>query len=189
MEHAPGTAHSDGDHGSNLGDGNRSLAEKRIVAQTRVQLLDLRDQRDHLVNRIVAALRRAGMTRTSAHVNLDLHAPAMSAVHAQIGWLREHHAIRPDTVFLENVDPRQAVAVFFLHRSHDPQRVVAFQLQILYHLARVNHAGHACALIIGAASVDETILHFALVRVPGPFLRIANTDGVDVRVHHDHAFA
>src|SRR5208283_1266941 len=117
------------------------------------------------------------------------HSPAMSAVHAQIGWLREHHALRPDTVFLENVDPRQAVAVFFLHRSHNPQRVVAVESKILDHLARVNHAGHAPALIAGAASVDKTIFHLALVRIPGPFLGIANTDGVSVRVHHDHVFA
>src|ERR1039457_6460845 len=221
MEHAPGTAHNEGDsdrtsvtamvplprnassfirvfsrstsaarrmkHDAVLGKG--TIAEERVVLHPRVQPLHLRDQAAHFVDGVIAALRGAGVTRPASKVKFHLHAAALPAIDAQLARFGDHHAIGAYAVFPQNVEPAQAVAVFFLHRAHHPKRVVAKQAELLDHLDGVNHARHAGALVARSAPVDVAILHLALVRIPGPFLGIAHAHRVGVRVHHDGGFA
>src|SRR5690348_10748871 len=111
-------------------------------------------------------------------MDLDFHPPAMAAVDAEFARLGDDDAVGPDAVFFQDVEPGQTVAVLFLDGAHDVQGVIAEQAQLADELARVNHAGHAGALIAGAASVDVPVLDLATIRVPGPLLRVAYTDGI-----------
>src|ERR1700688_1697727 len=174
---------------SDLGHGNRTLAEERVVFEAGVQLLDFFDDAAHLVDRVIAALGRAGVAGLAAQVNFDLHAAAMAAVNPQLARLGDHHAIGANAVLFEDVEPWQAVAVFLLHGTDHVDRVVTLEAALFDELAGVDHAGHAGALVAGAAAENVAILHLALVRVPGPFFGIAHAHRIGVGVHHDHGSA
>ena len=124
MEQAAGTAQSEGDIARISVTAMVPLPRQGVVAQACVQLLDLRDERGHFVHGIIAALRCAGVARPAPDVDLDLHPPAMATIHPEVRRLRQDHAICPDSILFQYVDPRQAVAVFFLYGSDHVQRVV-----------------------------------------------------------------
>ena len=129
------------------------------------------------------------MARPPTQVDLDLHAAAMAAIDSQAAGLGNHHAIGADAVLLENVEPRQAVAILLLHRADHPDGAAARQAQFPDELARVDHARHAGALIASTAAVHVAVLHFAHVGVPGPFARVAHAHGIGVGIHHDDGLA
>ena len=174
---------------ADLGDRDGAFAQERVLAQAGVQLFHFLHEPAHFIDGIVAALGCAGVARLAAQVDFDLHAPAVPAINPQPARLGDHHAVRADAVLLEDVEPRQPVAILFLHRTHHVERVVAQQAELLDELAGIYHAGHAGALVAGAAPVDVAVFHFAAIRVPGPFLGIADAHRVGVRVHHDDVLA
>ncbi len=71
----------------------------------------------HFIDGIVAALRRRTVTAHPLDMHLHLHAAAMAAVDVHVGRLGDHHQLRPDFLFLDEMLPAQSVAILFHHRA------------------------------------------------------------------------
>ena len=107
--------------------------------QVVVQFLDLKQDLGHLVDGVVAALRRGAVAGNALHVHADLHAAALAAVDVAVGRLGHDHELGPHLAFIDDVLPAQAVAVLFLHRAGDQHRVlIGEEAQILHDLRAVD---------------------------------------------------
>src|SRR5699024_5595236 len=101
---------------------------------------------------VVAALRCGSVAGNAFHIHADLHASALSAVDAAVCRLCGDDEFRTDLIFIDNVLPAQAVAVFFLDGSddHDP---ATFRDQIhIFHDPRAVYCGYDAAALVGHAA-------------------------------------
>src|SRR5699024_1610166 len=65
-----------------------------VLAAVLVELAHLLKDIRHLVDRVLAALGRAAVAGDAAHLDADLHAAAVAAVHAAVGRLRGDDELR-----------------------------------------------------------------------------------------------
>src|ERR1039458_7494509 len=103
MEHAPGTAHNDGESERICVTAMGPFPRNGPSFRRGVSFSTSPNQAAQLVDRIVAALRRAGGARLPAQMHFDLHAPAVPSINPQPAGLRDHHAVWPNAVFLQYV--------------------------------------------------------------------------------------
>ena len=64
------------------------------------------------------------MTGDSVHIDADLHTPSLAAVNAAVSRLCGDDEFRTDFVFIDDVLPAEAVAVFFLDGSGYKDRIL-----------------------------------------------------------------
>ena len=166
---------------------HKTLDRIRLGAAVFVQLLDLGHNLRHLVDRIVAALRRAAVAGDARHVHTDLHAAAMPAIDAAVRRLGGNNEFRRDAVLVVDILPAQAVAVLLLHGGRDKDLVARRdEAEILHDLRAVDRGHHAALLIGTAAAVDDVVRLVALVGIVRPIVAVADAD---VAVKGDDLFA
>ena len=95
----------------------RALAEERIVLQLQVQSLQFVEDRCHLEDCVVTALRRRTVGTDAVDLDQDLHPPPLPAVNPERGRLGGDHELRPDLVF-DDVLPAEPVAVLLHSAGH-----------------------------------------------------------------------
>ena len=162
-----------------------------------VQSPDVLEDVGHLVNGVVAPLRRAAVAADALHVHPDLHAAPVAPVDAAVGGLGGHHELDLAAgvllaleVLVDDVLPAHAVTVLFLDGAHHHDLVAGGdQAQILHDLGAVHGGGHAALLIAAAPAVDDGVVLIALVGVGVPVADVADAHGVDVGVEGDDLVA
>ena len=123
-------------------------------------------------------------------VDADLHASSLSAVDTAVRGLCGYDEFRADLVFVDDVLPAQAVAVFLLDGSHDHD-LASFgdQVHILHDLCSV-YCGHQAAALVGhAAPADLGLVLISFVWIKGPVVDIADAYGVNMRIVCDDPVA
>ena len=110
----------------------------------------------------------------------------MTAIDAAVGRLGGDDEFGLDLVFVVDVLPAEAVAVFFLHGCRH-EDFVAFrnQAEVFHDLRAVDRGNHAAFLIGTAATVDHVVGFVTGVGVFFPVVDVADADGVDVAVERD----
>ena len=139
----------------------------------------------HFKDGVVAALRRRAVTAHAFGCHLDLHAASVTPVDLAVGRFCNHNEFRFNFIFIEDVLPAKAIAVFFLHRANYQQRVVVFQLQIFDDFSGIHHGGHAAFLITGATPDNDFFVLKPFIRIIFPVFRVADAYRVNVGVHGD----
>ena len=137
-----------------------------------VEVADVQDDLGHLVDGVVAALRRGAVAGNAVHVDADLHTAAVAAIDAAVGRLGGDDELdlaagvfRAVEVFIDDGLPAHAVAVLFLHGADDHDLVaLGDEAQILHDLRAVGRGGHAALLVGAAAAVDDVVGLIALDR-------------------------
>ena len=108
----------------------------------------------------------------------------MTAIDAQARRLGADHEFRTQFEFVDDVLPAQTVAIFFLNRARDDERVFALQPQVFDHFASIDHCRHAALLIGTTATPNRILVFFTFVRIAfRPKTTIANADRVDMGIH------
>ena len=198
---APGETAVDGDgaavrHGAaawrseeDLGDGQGALAEEVVVAEVVAEFLQFAEDRAHLEDGVVTALRRGAVAADPLNFNADLHAATLATVDLAVGRFGTDHELGADLALLDDVLPAEAVAILLLHGAGHQQGVLVFQSQILDDLAGVDHGGHAPFLIGGTATADDLVIFHPLIGVEGPVGHVADPHGIDVGIHGDQVRA
>ena len=173
----------------NLGNGQGAFAEEFVIAQLLRKLLQLGQDRRHFEDGVIAALRGGAVAADALNLHADLHTPALPAVNLAVGRFGADYEFRTYTGLFNNVLPAQAVAILFLNGTGDQQGILIFQAQIFNNFTGVYHGGHSALLVRRAASADQLIGFHTFVRVEVPVFDIANTDGINVRVHRQQTRA
>ena len=144
----------------------------------------------HLVNGVITAFGRAAVAGYTLDVDADFHAAALAAVDAVVCRFRGDDEFRTDLVFVDNVLPAEAVAVFFLDRTGDQDGVLVGQeAKVLHDAGAVDGRNDAAELIRRAAAADFRFRFKAFVGIEIPVGLVADADGVDVGVEADEGLA
>jgi hypothetical protein len=97
----------------------RPLISVGVAVAVFVQGADILKNVGHLVDGVVAALRRGAVAADALDVHPDLHAAPVAAVDAAVGGLGGDDELRRHLVLVMDVLPAQAVAVLLLHGAGD----------------------------------------------------------------------
>ena len=160
-----------------------------VVGGILIEGADILQNIRHLIDRVVAALRRAAVAGDALDVDPDLHPAAVPAVNAAVGRLGRYHKLRRDAVLAVDILPAQPVAILLLNRRDDKNAIaVRNQPEILHDARAVNGGNHAALLIGAAAAVDDLVGLIALVGILRPVGDVADADGVDMPVERDDLF-
>ena len=162
-----------------------------------VQGPDILEDVGHLVDGVVAPLRRAAVAADALDVHPDLHAAPVAPVDAAVGGFGRHHELDLAAgvlltleVLVDDVLPAHAVTVLFLDGTHHHDLVAGGdQAQILHDLGAVHGGGHAALLIAAAPAEDDGVVLIALIGVGLPVVDVADAHGVDVGVEGDDLVA
>lgn len=115
----------------------------------------------------------------------------MPAIDLQAGRLGGDNHFGAQDVFLDDVLPAEAVAVFFLHAGDHPDgQVFGYHVQFLEH-GDGDDGGDETAFLVGdAAAIDFAIPDFGGIGLAlGPQADVADVHGVAVAVKSNHAGA
>src|SRR4051794_40122472 len=104
-----------------VADRDRAVTKEFITLKSRVKLLDFANYLGNFVNRIIALLGHRAMARLAQAGDANLHAATLTTEDLAISRIGDDDHIGPDFVFLDDVLPAQAVAVFFHHRERREQ--------------------------------------------------------------------
>src|SRR5215470_4992031 len=132
-----------------------------------MQLLDPLNKRNCFVERIVTPLRSAGMAAAPFESKAYLRAPTMAAINFHVGGFADYHVVRTNAFMLDERIARDTVAPL-LHVAKIIERPIPGQAQLLQRGQSIDHGGRGTLLIARAQAVDDTVLVFALKRVPLP---------------------
>ena len=155
-----------------------------------VECADVADDVGHFVDGVVAAFGGGAVAAHAAGFDADFHTAAVTAIDAQAGRFGTDDEFGFEFVFINDVLPAEAVAVFFLDGAGDDERVIAFEAEVFDDFAGINHGSHAAFLIRAAAAPNRVVILFAFVGIAfGPQADVADADGVDVGVHRDDVLA
>ena len=167
----------------NLGNGQGAFAEEFVIAQLVRKLFQLGENGRHFEDGVIAALRGGAVAADALNFHADLHTPTLAAVNLAVGGFGADDKFRTNAGLFNNVLPAQAVAILLLNGTGHQQGIFIFQAQIFNDFTGVNHGGHSALLVRRAASADQLIGLHTFVRVKVPVFDIANTDGINVRIH------
>ena len=169
---------------------HKALDLHAVVGGVLVERPDVLQDVRHLVDRVVAALRRGAVAGHALDVDADLHASPVAAVDAAVGRLGGDDELGDYLVLVVDVLPAHAVAVLFLDGADDHDLVsLRDEVEVLHDLRAVDGGGHAALLVGTAAAVDDLVVLVALVGVVGPVCDVADAHRVDVGVDGDDLLA
>ena len=142
-------------------DGDGAFAEGLDGRQALVELLNVLDDVGHLVDGVFAALGSGTVAGNALGFDFDFHAAAVPAIDLQAGRLGGDNHFGAQDVFLDDVLPAEAVAVFFLHAGDHPDgQVFGYHVQFLEH-GDGDDGGDETAFLVGdAAAIDFAIPDF-----------------------------
>ena len=162
-----------------------------------VEIADVQDDLRHLVDRVVAALRRGAVAGNTVHVDADLHTAAMAAIDAAVGGLGgddELHLVPgilgAVEIFIDDGLPAHTVAVLLLNGAHHHDPVaLGNQVQILHDPGAIGGGGHAALLVGAAPAIDDLVGFIALIGIGLPVFDVADAHGVNVGIQGDDLVA
>lgn len=153
------------------------------------ELLQFAEDRAHLEDGVVTALRRRAVAAHPLHFHTDLHAATLATVDLAVGGFGTDHELGADLALLDDVLPAETIAILLLYGTGHQQGVLIFQPQILDDLARIDHGGHAPFLIGCTATTNDLVIFHPLIGVESPVGAVADPDGIDVGIHGDQVRA
>ena len=157
-----------------------------MIPQLRLKLTDALDDRQQLVNGVVAELIAGSVGALAFSRYFHLHAAFVPTIDLHLGRFTNDHTIGPDLwINLDKGIRRNAVAPF-LHVAEVIGRPTVEPAQIAGDGQAIHHARCAVFLVARPTGIQNAIFDLANKGVPCPRCRVADADSVDMRVEHDH---
>src|SRR5438132_784534 len=168
---------------ADIGHGNRARAKKWVwsALQFLVQLLHALYKGNCLVQSVIAAFGRTGMTTAPLKGNADLGTATMAAINFHVGRFAYHYKIRTNTLVLNQRITGNAVAPLF-HVAKIIERPILRQSQLFQRRQRIDHWRGGALFVASAKTIDNSILEFTLEGVPLPLARVSNTDRINMAI-------
>ena len=121
--------------------------------------------------------------------DFDLHPSTMAAVNTQAGRLGDHNQLGPQAIFINNVLPAQAVAIFLLHGCGHIQGDIIRYAGFLQQRSGVDARGNPAFHVTGTAAIQNPVLDVAGMRITIPHRQVTGINGIDVAVQRNHIWA
>src|SRR5260221_1288626 len=164
-----------------VGYGDLAVSEKRIVAQFWLHCRNLFDDRQQLVNRVIAQMIACRMGTFTVGDYLHFDATLMSAINLHPGWLTDDYIIGANAFDFDQGVRRNTIAPL-LHVAEVVGSIAIQQAKIAGYCQPVDHAGRAALLVARPPRKENAVLDLTDERIPLPLVRIADTYGVNVAV-------
>ena len=130
------------------------------------------------------------MAGNALDVDADFHTAALAAIDAAVCRFRRNDKFRADLVFVDDILPAKAVAVFFLDRTRNQDGVLIGQEAQVFHDAGTVDGGYdAAELVRRAAAADFRFRFKAFIGIEVPVGFVADADGIDMGVEADEGLA
>ena len=146
---------------ADFADRDRAFAERVARFQVLVEFLDVGDDACHFVDCVVAPLGCRAVAGNTGRMHFDLHATAMPTIDAQAGRFGNHHKIGAQAVFVHDVLPAQAIAVFFLYGAGYIECHVVRYSEFFQECACIDAGCNAAFHVTCAAAIQNAILDIA----------------------------
>jgi hypothetical protein len=130
------------------------------------------------------------MAGHALNIDADFHTAPLAAVNAAIGRFRRYDEFRTDAVFFDDILPAKTIAIFFLDRTGNQDRIfIGQESQVFHDTGTIDSRYDATALVGCTAAADFRFRFKTFIRVKFPVILIANAYGIDMGIERDERLA